>query len=98
MGMVGKTNAPMENGPVTLFWFCGTCAAEGTVTYGWDRAHRLFNQWADWLKKAQMSYDSEAVGQEVQGFRRVLDDVQTTEDLEEFWGRSPLCLAEGCHV
>ena len=98
MSMIGKTNAPMEGGPVTLWWFCGHCSANGTVTYGWDRAHRLFNQWADWLGKAQKSYDTEAVGQEVQGFRNLLDDVQTPAEMEAVWGHSSLCAADGCHV
>ena len=98
MGMVGQTNAPMQGGPVTLHWFCEACDQAGTVTFGWDRAQRLFNQWSDWLRKAQKSYDTEAVGQLVQGFRNLLDDVQTPADMESTWGHSSECLAEGCHV
>ena len=99
MGMVGQTNAPMQNGPVRLSWYCDNCSANGTVTYGWDRAQRLFNQWADWLRKAQKSYDTEEVGKQVQGFRIELDIVQTPADMEVIWdSQDPHEVPKEAHV
>jgi len=99
MGDAGRTNAPQQNGPVTIDWRCQYCGSVGVVTVSWNRAHRMFNQWADWLLKEQKSYDTEAVGKQVQGFRIELDVVQTPADIQVVWDAQPRHeIPRGSHV
>lgn len=75
----------IKGGRVVVHWL-HVCGSEGVRTMPLKAYEALANRWADRRAKAQLSYDTEKVGRQVQGFRIDLDVVETVADLEAVWG------------
>jgi hypothetical protein len=73
-----------DTAPVRITYMCD-CGRRGLKVLTADQWKKLGRQWKDWLSKSKYSYDTEAVGRTVQGFRLELDAISTVEDIELVW-------------
>lgn len=70
--------------PVRIVFQCD-CGVRGLYVLSPASFVKLNRRWVDWQHKNKYSYDTEAVGRAVQGFRLELDAITTVEDIELYW-------------
>lgn len=70
---------------VAILGYLHPCGSEGTAKLEWPAYIAFVNRWTDFYSKKQKSYDTEAVGKAVQGFRIDLDVVETVADIALLW-------------
>jgi len=89
-------------GRMAILGYLHPCGAEGKFPLAWAPYLDFVNRWRDFHLKQQKSYDTEAVGKTVQGFRIDLDAVETVADIALFWDdqarREPWSIPKEEHV